>query len=162
MTPNERWNWLNYCDDAIELQLSLPNNPQAVRNAAELNLFKKSLLFRTSKQIENIVSAIPGASDDIARLHSLQRECEAASSKGDSVNYQTLFKEKDRLEQQIVSRYVENDKFLDLIDVKIDDVISKLPTDCATIDFISKRLMERLKPEPLFILRIWPYDTFRY
>lgn len=139
LTPNERWNWLNYCDDAIELQLSLPNNPQAVRNAAELNLFKKSLLFRTSKQIENIVSAIPGASDDISRLHSLQRECEAASSKGDSVNYQTLFREKDRLEQQIVSRYVENDKFLDLIDVKIDDVISKLPADCAAIDFISKK-----------------------
>lgn len=139
ISPKQRRNWLQFCNEAIKQQLSFSNNQQAVKNAAELNLFKKSLLFRTSKQIENIVSAIPGASDDIARLHSLQRECEAASSKGDSVNYQTLFKEKDRLEQQIVSRYVENDKFLDLIDVKIDDVISILPADCAAIDFFSKK-----------------------
>lgn len=136
ISPLQRHNWLKFCEEALVTQLDLPHNPRAISNAANLNLFKKNILFRTSSQIENFIAIDPMAKSEIEELKKLRRELRTAITKGDSISATWLRHETDEREQIIFNRHVNPDLLLKQIDVDLHQSITQLGPGQVAVDFL--------------------------
>ncbi len=134
ISPRYRKGILPLCDRAIHSLLMQHNNPRAVKNAAELNLFRKSILSRTSTQIKDIVSRIPGNDSIIAQLKILRNQLSQSQLLG-SPDRQQLAEQVDSLEQRYTILFAQSDTLLRNIDIDIDNVIAKIPDNGVAIDF---------------------------
>lgn len=136
ISPSQRVNWLKVCEEAMMHQLSLRDSTCALRNAAEMNLIKKSLLFRTSRQLERIINNIPEAAADVEKLKSLKRKILALENRGDTTGHASIVKEVEACEQRLVYRYVDQGKMAYGLDVGVSDIVSILDGRSAAIDFL--------------------------
>lgn len=135
ISPLKRYNWLKFCEEAIIAQIELTGNEQATKNAAELNLFKKSLLFRTSKQIEDYLSLQPDTYEVMADLKKMRLQLQASMTLGDSISTANLRHKIDETEQRIANLYANADLLLHLVDVGIEDVCKGLDNESVAVDF---------------------------
>ncbi|MDE7345182.1 MAG: CHAT domain-containing protein [Muribaculaceae bacterium] len=137
ITPTERKNWLKLCQEAVEHQLSLKGNDRAVRNAAELNLFRKSLLFRTDSKIEEEIARNPRAIVSLNCLDSLRRRRLDAMNRGEGSTIREVNTQIDSLRREITNDFVERGVLQRNIDTDLKEVCAKLGHDAIAIDFIS-------------------------
>lgn len=135
ISPLKRYNWLDFCEEAIDDQLELTGNDQAVKNAAELNLFKKSLLFRTSHQIEGYLSQQPETADLMNDLKKMKLQLQSSMTSGDSISTANLRHKIDETEQRAVNLYTNPNFLLPMIDVNIHDVCKGLDNESVAVDF---------------------------
>ena len=139
ISPAQRGNWLALCHEAIEWQLSLGNCATAIANAAELNLYRKGLLLRTSTQIRDRIKSEPSNAKTLAMIDSLQALLNKSRIRGDSSSIH-LSERIDSLEQIIAYRSSLTDNFTDKIDIDLKDVISRLGKNDAAIDFYYRKM----------------------
>ena len=137
ISPSQRSNWLDICEDALLCQICLPNNKVAVKNALELNLFKKSLLLRTSTSIRQIASNLQSSSDYDEDITDLHERLMHSISRGDSLEVIKLRKEYDELEQRAANTYFNENSLFPFIDVTVNDVLRNLNDNSVAVDFIS-------------------------
>ncbi|MDE6018067.1 MAG: CHAT domain-containing protein [Muribaculaceae bacterium] len=137
ITPSERRNWLKLCQEAVEHQLSLKGNEHAVRNAAELNLFRKSLLYRTDSKIEEVIAQDPRAVVSLNCLDSLRRKRIDAMNRGDGNIVREVNIQIDSLRRDITNDFVERCILQRDLDIDLSQVCAKLGRDAIAIDFIS-------------------------
>ena len=137
ITPSERKNWLKLCQETVEHQLSLKGNERAVRNAAELNLFRKSLLFRTDSKIEELIAMNPLAIVPLSRLYSLRRKRLDAMNRGEGNIVREVNIQIDSLHRDITNDFIERGILQRDLDSDLSVVCDKLGPDAIAIDFIS-------------------------
>ena len=139
LTPSARHNWLEFCDEAIESQLKLTGNPRAVYNAAELNLFRKSLLFRTSTALSDIIKSIPENALMIERIGRLGEMRNDAVMRGDRQAAEAAKEEMESLEQRLSASFANRGNLLERIDCRVEEISSAMPKDAMAVDFIEFR-----------------------
>lgn len=130
ISPSQRKNWLLMCDEAIDWQLSLPDNPHAVRNGAELLLYRKSLMYRTSAEIRRTLAKIPANREILAQIDSLRH-----LTGKDFAHEKDIQKRVDSLNQALAIKYIEPGNLLTGTDIKLDDIFSQLSNKDIVIDF---------------------------
>lgn len=145
ISPRQRINCLQFCEESVDFLISMPDNERSVMNAAELNFFKKSLLFRSKREIDNAVSSTPKAREDLATLDSLKNMLRIASNRNDTIETKNLHLKVDEYEQLITNRFVKSDLFRKNIDVATSDITSYLDEDCVAIDFMYHDIHDKLK-----------------
>lgn len=136
ISPSERRNWLELCRETIEYQLSLKGNGRAVRNAAEMSLFMKSLLFRTDSKIKDRIAGKFSETVSINNLDSLRLLRIEAINHGDGEIVRNVNQQIDSLRQQITYDFVERNLLQKDIDINLSTVCSNLERDAIAIDFI--------------------------
>lgn len=136
IAPIQRANWIAVCEESLSSLLSDVENESSIRNALELNLFKKSLLLRTSTSIKrNIIeNHSPNYKEQLASIHN---DLVKAINRGDSLETIRLRREYDAFEQYAVSEFLGNHSLLEDINVTIDDVLRQFDDSSIAVDFIS-------------------------
>lgn len=136
ISPIQRANWIEVCDESILCLLSDVENESSIKNALELNLFKKNLLLRTSTSIKrNIIEN--HSLNYKKQLSSIHNDLVKAINRGDSLETISLRREYDACEQCAISDFLGNHSLLKDIDVTIDDVLHQLDDSDIAVDFIS-------------------------
>lgn len=136
ISPEQRGNWIKFCEDAIDSQLEMPGNERALRNAAELCLFKKSLLFRTSRLIESVTAMDSAGRESLNELREIRREVQHEAMRGDSVRLAEMMRMAVGFEQRLTNDYVDSDLLQENIDVALRDVCVGLGLRGVAVDFI--------------------------
>ena len=136
ITPSERRNWLKLCRETIEHQLSLKGNGRAVRNAAEMSLFMKSLLFRTDSKIKDRIDGKFSETLSFKNLDSLRLMRIEAINLGNGTVVRKVNQQIDSLRQQITYDFVERYLLQKDIDIDLSTVCSNLESGTIAIDFI--------------------------
>lgn len=136
ISPTYRANWIALCEESMPYLLTDMENERAIRDALELNLFKKNLLLRTSNSIKrNIIeNHSPNYKEQLQSIH---RDLINAISRGDSLETERLRGEYAFFEQSAVNEFLGKHSILEDIDVTLDDVLSRLDDRSVAVDFIS-------------------------
>lgn len=136
LTPSARRNWLVFCEEAMESQLKLSGNPRSVSNAAEMNLFRKSLLFRTSDVISKIIASIPENAVMLERLNQLGKSHNEAVMRGNGPEAEDAKVEMELLEQRLSASLATEGNLLSRIDCRLEEVAGGMGNGEVAVDFI--------------------------
>lgn len=143
ISPSQRRNWLQICQESIESLLDMPDKNAAIKNAAELNLFRKGLLMHTAAEISSKIERLRDGQELYDRLRKLKTQLAKAHAAGDSLLSKSLA---DSLEmsQQILSTELYNAGYVGSPSQHvIDKVLQSIDNKSIVLDFYCNESRDR-------------------
>lgn len=137
LTSSERNVWIELCNASFSSQMEFIDQGKAVlNNAAELNLFRKSLLFRTNSQIATLLNSDNSTKIQLDSLNILKANLKSSELYVNSSITDSLRNKLENKERTLYQSIVSQNQLLDKINISLKKVISNLRATDLAIDFV--------------------------
>lgn len=137
ISPKQRRNWLMLCRRTINNLAMFSNYSDiSLNRLADLNLYMKGLLFRTSSEINGILDRHPDTHARLAELRKKKILLNNAVAVGDTVRSAGLASEIDDEERKLVGSLASIPELSAAVDRSVDDVLKKISDTSLVVDFV--------------------------
>ena len=156
LSASDRVNWLYYLSNTNDWLMDyLEVSPQLIQTAAEFALFKKGLLFHTQREIEKNLWKNKQTRNEYGKLRQLKSEYNISAFEGDSVKYNHIKSQIDRLERELAGASFNVKKFGANLDLHSDNVLKRLGRNDLAIDFVHYTKSDTVKYGAFLFSKEW-------
>lgn len=138
ISPYARRNWQGLCNETLADEINAQlNGADIAKQILTLSLFKKGLIFRTSKEIDAVISSNQPAASIKAKLVALRDSINYHESIGDSEGASKFRKESEALEWSLAYEVAHTPEFYSRLNPSIERISKEMRPEDMAIDFIS-------------------------